>query len=146
MFLGGDIMKKIISLFLIFVITLSLTSCGGDISNVKIDYGKSEFYTKEELDDAIEVVFEEFKTWKGLKMLTISYTTDEHNYDMLGYANSLAKSKNLVPNFTQVIEFKSDLYASRSAEGFSKGNHGNWGWILARSNGGKWHLMSWGYA
>ena len=139
-------MKKLISLFLIFVITFSLTSCGGDISNVKIDYGKSELYTKEELDDAIEVVFEEFKTWKGLKMLTISYTTDEHSYDMLGYANSLAKSKNLVPNFTQVIEFKSDLYASKYAgsEGFSEGMVYNWGWILARSNGGKWHLMSWG--
>jgi len=88
-------MKKIISLILIIVMVFSLTSCGVDTSDMKIDYGKSEIYTKEDIDAAIEVILNEVNTWFAIdKIYSFSYKSHENNsdYDIVGYANELADS------------------------------------------------------
>ena len=68
-------MKQIKALF--GVIVLALATClmfaGCSISSVpaasvddaEIDYGKSELYSKEDMDAAIEIIKAEFSTWKG---------------------------------------------------------------------------------
>lgn len=42
---------------------------------VKIDYGASSIYTKEEMDAAIELIKKEFNTWDGCELHSISYST-----------------------------------------------------------------------
>ena len=88
----------------------SLTSCGVDTSDMKIDYGKSEIYTKDDVDAAIEVILDEVNTWFAIdKIYSFSYVSYEHNseYDIVGYANELADSIGHEPNFDQAIELES---------------------------------------
>lgn len=144
-------MKKIISLILILVMVFSLTSCGVDTSDMKIDYGKSEIYTKEDIDAAIEVILDEVNTWFAIdKIYSFSYKSHENNsdYDIVGYANELADSIGHEPNFDQAIELECDFHTANFAdnEGFEPNeDYTGWSWTLARTNGGKWHLVTWGY-
>ena len=147
MFLSGDIMKKIISLILILLMVFSLTSCGGDVSDVKIDYGKSEIYTKEDMDAAIEEIKCEFRSsaWHDMKLLSITYSSDSFcNEENIAWLNDLAHGEIV---FDQVIEFYGEFYVSDKAEiagGLEHDSVMEYGWYLGRSNGGEWHLMSWG--
>ena len=49
--------------------------------------------------------------------------------------------------FTQCIEFLSDFRTSGEAASDLEADqeYQNWQWWLARSDGGDWQLMTWGY-
>ena len=64
-----------------------------DLSNIKIDYKTSELYSKEDMNEAIKLIVEEFNTWEGCTLYDISYTDDEKCEDNLSYINSLAVDK-----------------------------------------------------
>ena len=61
-------MKKVLSLFLIFSLLLSLTSCG-TLNFVDIEEFSSEIYTGRDIADAMEVVLEEFQGKKDRILL-----------------------------------------------------------------------------
>ena len=57
----GGTMKRTITVILCFVIFFLFVGCGkGDVSQVKIDYGTSSTYSKEEMDSAIDVIKKQF--------------------------------------------------------------------------------------
>ena len=64
-----------------------------DLSNIKIDYKTSELYSKEDMNEAIKLIVEEFNTWEGCTLYDISYTDDEKCEDNLSYMNYLAVEK-----------------------------------------------------
>lgn len=77
---------------IVFLILLLLQGCsnGGDVSKVQIDYGQSSIYSREDMDSAIQKIKEEFKTWKGAKLLSVSYTDDKRAEEELSYYMALA--------------------------------------------------------
>lgn len=143
-------MKKIIAMVLCLVLALSLVACGkAGTSKVKIDYGTSFVYTKEDMDAAIEVIKKQFSSFEGCELHSISYMSDEecNNADNISWMNDLEKANDNKEVFTQCIAFDSSFRSPKKGGGAWEANEEyTWSWWLARSEGGKWKLMTWGYS
>ena len=104
-----------------------LAGCTGKPkAEVSIDYGDSTIYTKEDMDAAIAMIRKEFDTWDGCELHSISYGSDDAcSADNIAWMNELEAANDAQETFSQCILF--------------------WQWWLARSEGGAWKLMTWGY-
>lgn len=138
-----DITRKPLIVILPIIILILLSGCGADVSDVKIDYGQSSVYSKSDMDSAIDEILKEFKTWDGYKLYSISYTNDEWSQGELDYCNKLCDGE----NFDECIVFKSSFHTPKNNEGglSPDRDYSGYTWILARTCGGKWTLVAWGY-
>ena len=110
-----------------------------------MEYGNSDLYTKEEMDAAVAAIRAEFDTWDGCELRALRYAGDESaSQENLDWMNELRKDGEV---FTQCIEFLSDFHTSSEANSDLEADqeYQNWQWWLARSEGGDWQLMTWGY-
>ena len=142
-------MKKIITVTLCIVLVLLFAGCGknGDTSKVEIDYGASSVYSKEEIDSAIEIIKKQFASFEGCELHSLSYMPDEecNNADNIKWMNDLRTDDNKEA-FTQCIAFESSFRSPKKGGGAWEANEEyTWSWWLARSEGGEWNLMTWGY-
>lgn len=143
-------MKKGIAILLSALLLLSLTACGGEkTTGPEMDYGNSDLYTKEEMDAAVAAIRAEFDTWEGCEFQALRYAGDESaSQENLEWMNELRKDGEA---FTQCIEFLGDFHSPKDeAASFALGleadrEYQDWQWWLARSEGGDWQLMTWGY-
>ena len=144
-------MKKIFKAFLALACMTALAACGSrkqDTAAVEIDYGTSELYTKEDMDEAIKLIQEEFSKWEGCELHSIAYTSDaECNEDNIAWMNQLEAEGDAKETFTQCIQFKSNFHSPKEGGGAWNPDqeYTDWDWWLARADGGKWKLMTWGY-
>ena len=125
-----------------------IRNLGADTTNIKIDYGISSIYTKAEMDAAIELIKKEFSTWDGCELHSISYSTDEEcNESNIAWMNEMGKATDAEETFTQCIMFKSNFHSPlNGGSGFNPDEeYTDWQWWLARSEGGQWKLMTYGY-
>ncbi|MBQ7043687.1 MAG: hypothetical protein IJN78_03685 [Clostridia bacterium] len=140
-------MKKLLCAVLSLFILLSFSSCSvkpGNVENAEISYGISAKYTVEDIHSAMEVVFDEFRTWNGFELYSISYAGDEEclDKDQLEYCNSLRENA----EFVDCIIFYSSFRTAPNDEGFEDNeDYSGWSWYLAREKGGEWQLLTWGY-
>ena len=120
-------MKKHLPLFAAMLITFGLVACGNNIQDIAIDYGKSNIYSKSDMDAAIEVIKDEFAAWEGCGR-TITVTNES-------------------AEFTQCIEFVSDFHSPKAGGGAWEMDYEYtaWQWWLARTDNGEWNLITWGY-
>lgn len=129
----------------------NLVEAAGDISKVKIVYGMSEIYSREDMDSAIAIIKEKFSKWDGCELHSIRYTDDDYcNTDKnINWMNELAESRGYVPNFTQCIAFFSSFHSPKSEENNTTfetdSEYEDWSWYLARTDGGEWKLITFGY-
>ena len=124
-------------------ITLEEYLAGAKAPEVKIDYGTSALYTKEELDEAIVQIKCRFAAF-GCELHSLTYAGDgANNADNLKWMNEFDDDN----EYTQVCEFLSDFHAPENIElGWeSDMEYTNWQWWLARTDDGGWQLMTWGY-
>jgi len=141
------------TLILIFSICTVQANDGAPVnsSDVKIFYGKSEIYSKADMDAALVVVNETFGKWQGCTMRDIRYYGDEcNNEENLKWMNELREARKIDDKkFTQCIGFLSDFYTSKDAANHTTFNpeseYKNWQWWLARTDGGDWKLLTFGY-
>ena len=148
-------MKTFILTTLIFIFSICTVQANdgapANSSDVKILYGKSEIYSKADMDAALVVVNEMFGTWQGCTMLDIRYYGDEcNNTENLKWMNELREARKIDDKkFTQCIGFLSDFYTSKDAANHTTFNpeseYKNWQWWLARTDGGDWQLLTFGY-
>lgn len=133
------------SIFMFFVIAMLLCGCsqGGDVDNVQIDYGQSSMYLQEDMDSAIDKIKEEFKTWEGCTLYSISYTSDEDAKEELDYCNELVEDA----DFDECIVFESTFHSpKKGGDAWNPDeDYIGWQWYLARSRDGEWQLLAWGY-
>jgi hypothetical protein len=125
-----------------------IRNLGADTTNIKIDYGASSIYTKAEMDEAIELIKKEFNTWDGCELHSISYSTDDAcSESNIAWMNEMEKATDAEETFTQCIMFKSDFHSPlHGGSGFNPDEeYTDWQWWLARSEGGQWKLMTYGY-
>lgn len=150
--------KKIFESAVVSLLTLFISFCcnateaAGDISKVRIDYGVSEIYTQEDMDSAIEIIKEKFSRWDGCELHSIRYTDDDYcNIEKnIKWMNDLAEGQGYEPNFTQCIAFFSSFHSPKSDEDNkttfnTDSEYEDWSWYLARTDGGEWKLMTFGY-
>lgn len=132
-------MKKILSLLLIFVLLLSLTSCG-TLNFVDIEEFSSEIYTARDISDAMEVVLEEFQGKTDRILLKLSYAGDAELADYGDWADRNGADDVIVFLTDYYVSFFSDTPTQNTASEYE-----NWKFILVRSDGGEWEIVDQGY-
>lgn len=98
-------------------------------------------YTHEDIESAIEIIKEEFKTdWKGCSLKEIYYAGDEVSDDYKEWADRY--------NADEVLVLQSSFdVGSSGGDGSLNPNstYDGWNWILVRNKGGKWKHVDHGY-
>lgn len=142
-------MKKILTFIILGVFIIGIVGCNQKSeAEVKIDLGTSTIYTNEDMEKAILKIKEEFNSWEGCKLHSISYAGDESsNAENLKWMNDLRESKGIEEKFTQCIMFKSNFHSPVNGGGAWNPNeeYVDWQWWLARVKDGDWELITWGY-
>ena len=143
-------MKKIlICAALILALIFALSACGsagGKTDDAVIDYGSSELYSQQDMDEAIAAIEKEFSTWKGCELHSIRYAGDDcSSEDNIRWMNQLNEGA----GYTQCIGFVSDFHSPVKGDGQDAWQYDteytDWQWWLARTDGGAWELLTWGY-
>lgn len=146
--------RKCVAVMLLILFVFQLASCSSEAepeekSEVKIDYGSSELYSKKDMDAAIEIIKAEFSTWKGCTLKKVYYVSDDEcNERNINWLNEIEAANDNKEVFTQCIMFESDFYTAEQGDlsGFENGKeYKNWQWWLGRSETDDWKLMTWGY-
>ncbi|MBP9988448.1 MAG: hypothetical protein KBT46_03020, partial [Ruminococcus sp.] len=105
--------------------------------NVNVDLGTSQIYSEEDRQSAIDIVKKEFTKFTGCKLFKLSYAGDEDSL----------KEKDYNENYDEAIvidsEFLSPFFGGGS---FNSHEIYTWHFILMRSNGGEWEILTYGYA
>ena len=132
-------MKKVLSLFLIFSLLLSLTSCG-TLNFVDIEEFSSNVYTTQDITSAMELVLEEFQGKKDRILLNLSYIGDSEISDYKDWADRNGADEVIVFLTDYYVSFFSDTPTQNTASEYE-----NWKFILVRTNGGEWEIVDQGY-
>ena len=125
-------MKKIIIMILTMSIVLSFAGCGGKTSKMEIiEWTPSETYTDEEIKDAIGVVCDDIRHFKGVKLETITYAGDDVSEEYMDWATKYKCDQTLVLVSTvKTSAIASDFEKNKTYEDFK--------WILIRKDGSNW--------
>lgn len=140
--------KKPLALLLSVICILGLAGCGKEAPEVKIDYGTSSIYTEADMNAAIDLIKKEFNTWDGCELHSISYSSDDEcSESNVAWMNELEEANDAKETFTQCIMFRSNFHSPKKGGGAWNADeeYTGWQWWLARSEGGQWKLMTWGY-
>ncbi len=142
-------MKKTAAVLMLFAAFCGLAGCAGKPeAEVRIDYGSSSLYSKEDMDEAIERIKAEFGTWRGCELHSITYGSDAAcSEENIAWMNKLEAANDAQETFSQCILFKSDFHSPKNGGGAwnTDQEYNGWQWWLARSENGSWKLMTWGY-
>ena len=116
-------MKRMLAGLLTAMLLLGLMGCGkketadepnkaAEKPDVTIDYGESELYAKEELDDAIAVIEAEFSTWEGCELHSLTYGGDDAcSEENVAWMNELRDEETSPEPFTQCVLFESSFHS-----------------------------------
>lgn len=113
-------------------------------TDVAVDLGNSKRYTPEELKEAVVQIKCKFASFDGCELHSIRYAGDEScTEENLKWMNEL----NPDGKFIEVAEFLSDFHTPVEQTGAweADAEYTDWQWWLARSEGGGWELMTWGF-
>lgn len=140
-------MKKIVKVLLALAVIFTLVGCNKN--EVEIDYGNSSIYSKQDMDEAINVIIKYFNKMDGCELHSLSYSSDEYSLDShnIEWMNDLEKANDNKETFTQCIMFNSSFRSPNNGKfgAWEPNTEYKWSWWLARSDNGKWKLMTWGY-
>ena len=142
---GVVYMKKL--LIPIFILLFLLTACSqknnlADISNVIVDYGNSEIFSHDKLDEGINTIKKEFLQWHGYTLHSIKYTSDERGLSELAYYNKYYEYR-----YVECMVFTSNFKSPPYDDGIYNANDEitDWDWILVREKNGDWIILTSGY-
>ena len=137
--------KKIIIVTFILVMLLIVgivifNSQKGNILNVNIILKESEIYSKDDIDNAIDVTLKYFKeNFKGCSLLEIEYIGDEKNNAYFDWATRNNKEEVIV----LISNFETNSYCSDTLN--SNSEYKGWNWILVRNKNENWKHVDHGY-
>lgn len=133
-------MKRLIAS--VVLLCLLLTGCGGgDIAHVQVEIGASAFFTREEIEDAMDVALGYFdREFEGCTMTEMVYD------ESLSWVPSIRWAEQYGAEEAIIL-----LSVFRVAESGADGSlnpgdtYTGWQWILTRNEGEEWVLCTWGY-
>jgi len=131
---------------IVFMVLLVILGCigylyygrEGDTSGVKLLADSSSVYSRDDIDKAAKVIFEEFKKYPA-RMEKIFY--DEKMSIHLSKEYDVSDVIVLYSDFTTY----SNKSASRFMDFSQSQRYSDWIWILTRDDGEDWVLRDWGY-
>lgn len=134
---------KVLCTVLAFV--LCLCACGksgDDFSKAVIKYGESQKYTHKDIDAAAEVVKKQLTDFEcAVELHYLSYVGDDESAEHLGYCLDYNT------DFVECLVFDSEFKVLEEGDGsLAAGDVHTYSWYLAREDGGRWQLLTYGYA
>ncbi len=134
--------RKILTIISSVVLTLIIVFTCISLWPASIDYGTSDIYSRQDMNEAIDLIKEEFYSWDGCKLYSINYTDDNFCQRELEYCNTLAKEG---VTYDECIVFRMQFRSPVFGGGAWNANFRyDWSWYLARTEGGEWELLTWG--
>ena len=112
--------------------------------SVRVEYGESDLYTRAELEDAVSRIEAKFADFEGCELHSIRYVGDEScTEENLKWMNELDPDG----NYVEVAEFLSNFHSPAEQVGAWEADteYTDWQWWLARSEGGAWEILTWGF-
>ena len=135
-------MKKLIAMILLCAMMLSLTACGGNVSDVQVLlWDESELYDDKEIHSAINEAIRYFKkNFDGCTLTEITYAGD----DVTAAHGEWAERHDADETIVLISSFDVD---SSGGDGSLNPNstYNGWNWILVRDTGGRWRHVDHGY-
>ena len=128
----------------LLIVVLAFAACGKGIDSAKIDYGHSEIFSKDDMDEAIDLIKERAAQMTGLKkLINIRYSSDDCNSEEnVSWMNECVDDA----KFTQCIMFTTDFTTGSNTSSLNPNDrYTDWQWWLARTDGGEWHVVTSGY-
>ena len=114
---------------------------------VAINLGNSELYLKEELLEGMELIRAHIADWKGVELHSIRYAGDENcteeNLEWLN-GHEAAEGK----TYTQCALFQTNFHSPAESSELALNldfEYEDYGWWLAREDGGIWEIVDAGY-
>lgn len=140
----GSIVKVLCAAFAV-VLAVCLCACGksgNDFSKMRIEYGESQKYTHKDIDAAAEVVKKQLNDFEcTVELHYLSYVGDDESAEHLGYCLDYNT------DFVECLVFDSEFKVLEEGDGsLAKGDTHTYTWYLAREDGGRWQLLTYGYA
>lgn len=134
--------RKILTATFSVILTLIIVFTCVSLWPASIDYGTSDIYSRQDMTEAIDLIKEKFNSWDGCKLYSINYTDDDFCQRELEYCNTLAEEG---ITYDECIVFRMQFRSPIFGGGGWNGNFRyDWSWYLARTEGGKWELLTWG--
>ena len=134
--------KRLLTIVVSVVLTIVLIFTVINLWPASIDYGSSEIYAKEDMDEAIALIKDRFYSWEGCKLYSIYYTDDSFCQREVDYVNTLADDGVV---YTECIVFRTRFRSPIFGGGaWNANSEYDWSWYLARTDGGEWELLTWG--
>lgn len=134
-------MNKLIRIIACMLLVLLTAGCRGNVSDVKVLEYKSDIYSEEEIEEAIEVVKKYFRSeFSGCTLTEITYAGDDKisSYEDRATRNDGDEVIVLISSF--------DVDASGGDGSLNPNStYSNWSWILVRKNGENWQHVDHGY-
>ena len=134
--------RRLLTIVASVVLTIVLIFSVISLWPASIDYGSSEIYSREDMDEAITLIKDRFYSWEGCKLYSIYYTDDSFCQREVDYVNTLADDGVV---YTECIVFRTRFRSPIFGGGAWNANFEyDWSWYLARTDGGEWELLTWG--
>lgn len=142
-------MKKAILLIIVMFLVTSLVACNENIqeNDVITDAGKSTKFNEKEVNEAIDIVIDEFN-FKGCTLKKVWYDQEESDYVTSAYLGTGKGSINGVkPENVIVLFTEFDVDSSGGDGSFEPDStYDEWQFILIRDDmKDDWKIDSWGY-
>ena len=141
--------KKAISiavLIVVFAMGIFFLVCndrdkGGDIGNVQRTISTSEFFSEQDINEAMDIVEKKFiSDFKGCILTDLWYD------ESVSVSESDEWSKQYDADESIVLLSTFDVDSSGGDGSFNPNDtYSNWNWILVRNKGSEWELKTWGY-
>ena len=106
--------------------------------------GASALYSFHDLSSAAALVERQIGSWEGCELHSLRYAGDAScSAENLTWLSSLREGA----SYTQCLEFVSDFHSPVEGGGAweADAEYTDWQWWLARTEGGAWELLTWGY-
>ena len=134
--------KRLLTIVASVLLTIVLIFTVINLWPASIDYGSSEIYSKEDMDEAITLIKDRFYSWEGCKLYSIYYTDDSFCQRVDIVYLTLADDGVV---YTECIVFRTRFRSPIFGGGAWNANFEyDWSWYLARTDGGEWDLLTWG--
>lgn len=134
-------LKKMFCLCMAAILVFALAACGENKPAVKVDYGKSARYAKEDLESAEKLVEQKIAEFEGCELHSVTYAGDERSEAELESVNAFGEIA-----YADCVVFNTSFRSPKRAYGaWEPDTEYTWSFTLARVDGGAWEVVNYGY-